>query len=129
MKTPLSLFLPFAAAFALFAVTLASGQVPPEDIPIYPPQPPGNTPHAPQLSPITCYLFSSTESLALSSNTISDNALVLLENTTTGSNSIEEVYISSIPETIPLLGPGNYSITITMSPGAVYSGAFSFYAQ
>lgn len=113
-------------ALSLFSVAHGINQTPPDDIPIYTPPPPGNTPHAPQLSPITCYLFSSTESLALFSSTITANALVLLENTITGGFSIDEVYISSVPETIPLLGPGNYSITITMSSGTVYYGSFTY---
>lgn len=70
MRTLLSLSLSIVAAFGLFLATLASGQVPPEDIPLYPPIPPGNQPHSPQLSPVMCYLFSNSESLALSSNTI-----------------------------------------------------------
>lgn len=124
MKTRLVFLFIFVAVFSFDWSSLYAQD--PEEVPVVIPHPPGNHPHSPQPSPITCYLFSSTESLALSSNIISENALVLLENTTSGSNSIEEVYISSIPETIPLLGPGNYSITITMSSGAVYSGVFSY---
>ena len=40
---------------------------------------------------------------------------------------MEEIYISSVPETIPLIGPGNYSITITLSSGALYFGVFSYH--
>ena len=39
---------------------------------------------------------------------------------------MDEVYLSSVPATLPLLGPGNYSITITLSSGAVYFGVFSY---
>ena len=127
MKTRTTIFLTIMAALSLFSVAHAINQTPPDEIPIFTPPPPGNTPHAPLLSPITCYLFSSIESLALSSNTISENALVLLENTTTGGYSMEEIYISSVPETIPLIGPGNYSITITLSSGALYFGVFSYH--
>ena len=125
-----SMKIKFAFLFTI-AFTLSFGSIrlyaqEPEVIPIVIPHPPGNHPHAPQLSQISCYLFSNIESLALSSNTISENALILIENISTGDFSMEEVYISSIPETLPLIGPGNYSITITLSSGPVYFGSFSY---
>ena len=97
-----------------------------DEVPLHTDSPANGGLHAPTVCPITCYLYSSIESLILSSNTITENALVLLENTITGDYSMDEVYLSSVPATLPLLGPGNYSITITLSSGAVYFGVFSY---
>lgn len=119
-------FLLILLSFALFFPGFNTYAQEPEEVPIIINVPPGNHPHSPQLSPISCYLLPSTASLLFSSTTISGYSLILVENLTTGAYSMEEVYISSIPATIPLLGSGNYCITITLSNGPTYQGSFSY---
>jgi len=126
MKAQISFLLAVIAAIGSFSLATASNQIPPEDIPLYPTQPPGNQPHVPCLSVISCFLSPNIMSLFFSSSIIAENATILIENTTTGDYNLDQVYISSIPSTQSLFGPGTYSITVTLSSGAVYYGSFSF---
>lgn len=126
----MSKILKVALAIVLFlpVYSLAEAQTP-EDIPLGELFPPGNNPHSPSVVPITGYVFPYSGDVALYSSSYSGNALVLLENLTTGAYSMNEVYISSSLATIPLLGQGNYSITITLSFGTTYQGSFIFTNQ
>ena len=98
-----------------------------DDIPLHDNRPPVNIPHAPSLVPISCYLMSSASSIILYSATITTNAHVELENTSTGLTYSCDIVISSVPVPISLLGPGEYLIEITLPSGVLYTGLFSFY--
>ena len=99
---------------------------PGDNIPLHENVPPGDNPHAPALVPISCYLMPSSSSVLLYSASITTTAHVELENLTTGLTYSCDILISSIPVPLSLLGPGDYTIEITLPSGIVYSGSFYF---
>ncbi len=82
-------------------------------------------PHrTPALIPISGYASLSFNALILFSNTITDDAEVLVSNLSTGDSDGYEVEIGSSPILLPLSGSGAYYIMVTLSSGVIYYGAF-----
>ena len=129
MKTSLRTTCLLFAIFTSFCAPLFVTAQDNGDIPLHGNNPPGNNPHSPAQVPISCYLISSASTVLLSSASITTPAHVEINNLTTGLTSTTDIVISSIPVPLSLLGPGDYSIEITLPSGIVYSGLFSFYSN
>ena len=126
MKRVVLLILSITTLLCELTIAHASIQTPPDGIPLTGETPPGGGPHSPAIIPIACYLFSSLNSVSIQSTSITTPSLVIVENTTTGASTQEYILINSIPSSISLLGPGQYTITITLSSGTQYYGSFSY---
>ena len=118
-------YLLLLAAFLLF--TAADSKTAKQEIievPLNTELPDNGIPRGVQITPISCYVLTSLGELILYSNSLSSAANVEIENTSTGVLIQESVIIGSIPVSIGLSGPGDYSIEITLSSGTVYGGMF-----
>ena len=86
---------------------------------------PGDSiPRSPAVVPISCSFSSQLNCLIISSSSIEIDVDVLIINSTSGSISNEEIYVSGVPSVLPLSGPGDYSVTIALSTGVTYRGYF-----
>ena len=127
MKSPsfiLALVL-FLLPFSFSRSLIAREQVV-DEIPLHTDPPPGGGLHAPALIPIHCFLLYNHNSVALTSTSLNSDVEVSLINETIGLEAEETIHIESTPSTIPLLGPGYYTIYITLSSGLVIYGSFTY---
>lgn len=65
-----------------------------------------------------------SDSLLLASSTISETVNVVVENTDTGAVICQNLYVSSIPNSVVISGSGDYEIIITRTTGEEYIGVF-----
>lgn len=85
----------------------------------------GGNQRSPAQIPISCYLLESLNSVVLYSSSLSTTADVEITNLSTGDVLFyDDVSISSLPETLPLAGEGEYTVVITLDGGVSYSGDF-----
>jgi len=85
----------------------------------------GGDQRSPAQIPLSCYLLESLNSVVLYSSSLSTTADVEITNLSTGDVLFyDDVSISSIPETLPLSGSGEYTIEVLLSEGIIISGAF-----
>ena len=87
----------------------------------------GGNQRSPAQIPISCYLLESMNSVALYSTSLTTTADVEISNLSTGDVLFYgDVSISSLPETLPLAGDGEYTIEVTLDNSVVYCGEFYF---
>ena len=85
----------------------------------------GGNHRSPAQIPLSCYLLESLNSVVLYSSSLSTTADVEITNLSTGDVLFYgDVSISSLPETLPLAGEGEYTVVITLDGGVSYSGDF-----
>jgi len=96
------------------------------DVPLQGQKPPGNLgkPNSETGFTLSCYVMVSTNTLFITCSSGTINAIVQLDNETTGFSSMAPVQLSAIPSSFPLLGSGSYCIEIMLSSGETYYGYF-----
>ena len=81
----------------------------------------GGNHRSPALIPLSCYLLESLNSVVLYSSSLSTTADVEITNLSTGDVLFyDDVSISSIPETLPLSGSGEYTIEVSLDSDIFY---------
>ena len=81
----------------------------------------GGNHRSPAQIPISCYLLESLNSVVLYSSSLSTTADVEITNLSTGDVLFyDDVSISSIPETLPLSGSGEYTIEVSLDSDIFY---------
>ena len=81
----------------------------------------GGNHRSPAQIPISCYLLESMNSVALYSTSLTTTADVEITNLSTGDVLFyDDVSISSIPETLPLSGSGEYTIEVSLDSDIFY---------
>lgn len=86
----------------------------------------GDIYRTPDSAPFTCFLYPMLNALAFISYSISTDAVVSINDLTTGANEEANIVIGSVPSFIFLPSNGSYSISVRLSSGIYYYASVSF---